>query len=133
MKIFFAIGGFFMTFLMFTFFQKTRQQSITNGAEIYQNFCAQCHLDTGVGVPGAFPPLNKSEYLFEDITRSIAGIKYGLKGPIVVNGENYNGLMANHGLDDEEIADVMNYILNSWDNTYSQTITTAQILKVQKP
>ena len=41
--------------------------------------------------------------------------------------------MANHGLDDEEIADVMNYILNSWDNTYSQTITTAQILKVQKP
>ena len=133
MKIFIAVYGLFITFVLSTFFQKNRQQSIADGAEIYQDFCAQCHLDTGVGVPGAFPPLNKSEYLFEDITRSIAGIKYGLKGPIVVNGENYNGLMANQGLDDEEIADVMNYILNSWDNTYSQTITTAQILKVQKP
>ena len=56
-----------------------------------------------------------------------------LKGPIVVNGESYNGLMANQGLDDDEIADVMNYILNSWDNTFSQTITTAQVQEVQKP
>ncbi len=133
MKIFIAAYGLFMTFVLSTVFQKTRQQSIADGAEIHQDFCAQCHLDTGVGVPGAFPPLNKSDYLFEDITRSIAGIKYGLKGPIVVNGESYNGLMANQGLDDEEIADVMNYILNSWDNTFSQTITTAQVQEVQKP
>ena len=133
MKIFIAAYGLFMTFVLSTVFQKTRQQSIADGAEIYQDFCAQCHLDTGVGVLGAFPPLNKSDYLFEDITRSIAGIKYGLKGPIVVNGESYNGLMANQGLDDEEIADVMNYILNSWDNTFSQTITTAQVQEVQKP
>ena len=133
MKIFIAAYGLFMTFVLSTVFQKTRQQSIADGAEIYQDFCAQCHLDTGVGVPGAFPPLNKSDYLFEDITRSIAGIKYGLNGPIVVNGESYNGLMANQGLDDEEIADVMNYILNSWDNTFSQTITTAQVQEVQKP
>ena len=133
MKIFIAAYGLFMTFVLSTVFQKTRQQSIADGAEIYQDFCAQCQLDTGVGVPGAFPPLNKSDYLFEDITRSIAGIKYGLKGPIVVNGESYNGLMASQGLDDEEIADVMNYILNSWDNTFSQTITTAQVQEIQKP
>ena len=133
MKIFLIVYGLLMTSLMYTVFQKTRQQSISDGAEIYQDFCAQCHLDSGVGVPGAFPTLNKSDFLFENITRSIAAIKYGLKGAIVVNGESYNGLMANQGLDDEEIADVMNYILNSWDNTYLQTITTAQVQEVQKP
>ena len=63
MKIFIAVYGLFITFVLSTFFQKNRQQSIADGAEIYQDFCAQCHLDTGVGVPGAFPPLNKSDYL----------------------------------------------------------------------
>ena len=38
-----------------------------------------------------------------------------LRGPITVNGENYNSIMVSQGLDDEEISDVVNYILNSWE------------------
>jgi mono/diheme cytochrome c family protein len=89
-------------------------------------------LTTGAGVSGVFPPLKDSDYLMNNIDKSIAGIKFGLKGEIVVNDEIYDGVMAKQGLDDEEIADVMNYILNQWGNSYDAQITTQQVSEVQK-
>ena len=67
------------------------------------------------GVPKAFPPLASSDYL-KDIKATVNSIKYGLNGPIVVNGVKYNSVMAPMGLDDQEVADVTNYILNTWGN-----------------
>ncbi|MBT6161173.1 MAG: cytochrome c [Flavobacteriaceae bacterium] len=112
--------------------QKTLEQSMADGAEIYADFCVQCHLQTGAGVSGVFPPLNQSDYLFEDLDRSIRGVKYGLKGNIVVNDETYAGIMASQGLDDEEIADVMNYILNSWDNSSEIQISPERVANIVK-
>ena len=112
--------------------EKTKEESIVAGEKIYQDFCLQCHLTTGVGVSGVFPPLKDSDYLMNNIDKSIAGIKFGLKGEIVVNDEIYDGVMAKQGLDDEEIADVMNYILNQWGNSYDAQITTQQVSEVQK-
>ena len=112
--------------------EKTKEESIVAGEEIYQDFCLQCHLTTGAGVSGVFPPLKNSDYLMNNIDKSIAGIKFGLKGEIVVNDEIYDGVMAKQGLDDEEIADVMNYILNQWGNSYDAQITTQQVSEVQK-
>jgi mono/diheme cytochrome c family protein len=112
--------------------EKTKEESILAGEEIYQDFCLQCHLTTGAGVSGVFPPLKDSDYLMNNIDKSIAGIKFGLKGEIVVNDEIYDGVMAKQGLDDEEIADVMNYILNQWGNSYDAQITTQQVSEVQK-
>ena len=112
--------------------EKTKEESIVAGEEIYQDFCLHCHLTTGAGVSGVFPPLKDSDYLMNNIDKSIAGIKFGLKGEIVVNDEIYDGVMAKQGLDDEEIADVMNYILNQWGNSYDAQITTQQVSEVQK-
>ena len=112
--------------------EKPLKQSILDGEEIYQDFCLQCHLDNGKGVENAFPPLAKSDYLQNNIEASIRGIKYGLRGEITVNGNTYNGVMVNQGLDEEEVADVMNYILNSWGNKAENQITVAQVLEVQK-
>jgi mono/diheme cytochrome c family protein len=112
--------------------EKTKEESILAGEEIYQDFCLQCHLTTGAGVSGVFPPLKDSDYLMNNIDKSIAGIKFGLKGEIVVNDEIYDGVMAKQGLDEEEIADVMNYILNQWGNSYDAQITTQQVSEVQK-
>lgn len=112
--------------------EKTKEESIVAGEEIYQDFCLQCHLTTGAGVSGVFPPLKDSDYLMNNIDKSIAGIKFGLKGEIVVNDEIYDGVMAKQGLDNEEIADVMNYILNQWGNSYDAQITTQQVSEVQK-
>ena len=133
MKLFLGIYVLIVSLFITTLPQKSKAESIAAGAEIYQDFCVQCHLDTGQGVSGVFPPLNQSDYLFADVDRAIAGIKYGLKGPLTVNGEDYNGVMAYQGLDPEEIADVMNYILNSWDNAWEETVTIAQVEAVEKP
>ena len=116
--------GLFILFEGTTLYQKKPlKQSISDGEEIYQDFCIQCHLDTGEGVSGVFPPLAKSDYLLNNIEMSIRGLKYGLSGPIVVNGEEYNGVMQDQGLENGEIADVMNYILNNWGNEFDEIIT----------
>ena len=112
------------------FQNKPLEQSIADGKEIYQDFCLQCHLDTGKVVSGVFPPLAQSDYLLNDINLSIKGIKYGMSGPITVNGEQFNGVMQNQGLDDVEIADVMNYVINSWGNKSKEVITPERVASI---
>jgi mono/diheme cytochrome c family protein len=133
MKVFslfyFIIVGVITTYL---FQEKTKKESIAEGQEIYQDFCVQCHLNSGERVSGVFPPLKSSDYLLNNIEKSIAGIKYGLKGKIVVNDEIYNSVMVNQGLDNEEIADVMNYILNEWGNSFKKQITAQYVIEIQK-
>lgn len=119
-------------FLSYVQPEKTIEKSISDGKEIYQDFCVQCHLDNGKGVPGTFPPLAKSDYLQNNIEASIRGIKYGQRGKITVNGIDYDGIMSHQGLDDEEVADVMNYILNSWGNVTKRQISISQVSEVQK-
>ena len=114
------------------FQNKTKKESIKAGSEIYQDFCLQCHLSSGIGVFGVFPPLKASDYLLENTNLSIAGIKYGLRGKIIVNNEEYNGVMVSQGLDDEEVADVMNFILNEWGNQTTAFITPNQVSKIPK-
>ncbi len=113
------------------FQQKPLAQSIEDGREIYTDFCLQCHMAKGEGVKGAFPPLANSDYL-KDIDKSIHAIKFGLKGPIKVNGIAYNGNMVSQGLDEEEISDVMNYILNSWGNSSAISITEEKVASIQQ-
>tara|TARA_B100001175_G_C19512196_1_gene644599 strand:- start:401 stop:802 length:402 start_codon:yes stop_codon:yes gene_type:complete len=133
MKILFGIMGLFILFEVTTLYQKKPlKQSMTDGEEIYQDFCIQCHLDTGEGVSGVFPPLAESDYLLNNIEMSIRGIKYGLSGPIEVNGEEYNGIMEEQGLENEEIADVMNYILNNWGNEFEEIITKEKVASINK-
>tara|TARA_B100000963_G_scaffold69042_2_gene57379 strand:- start:26085 stop:26486 length:402 start_codon:yes stop_codon:yes gene_type:complete len=133
MKIFTGIIGLFVLFEGIWLYQKKPiEQSIANGEEIYNDFCIQCHLDTGEGVSGVFPPLAKSDFLVNNIEISIRGLKYGMSGPIVVNGEEYDGVMEDQGLGDDEIADVLNFILNSWGNQYNEIITLEQVASVKK-
>ena len=131
MKVLLGLMGILILFEGTWLFQnKPLEQSIADGEEIYQDFCLQCHLDTGKGVSGVFPPLVESDYLMNNIDLSIRGVKYGLSGPIVVNGEEYDGVMQNQGLDNEEIADVMNYILNCWGNKSTDMITEERVANI---
>tara|TARA_B110000196_G_scaffold76342_1_gene65551 strand:- start:5033 stop:5311 length:279 start_codon:yes stop_codon:yes gene_type:complete len=78
----------------------------------------------GKGQKGIFPPLAKSDFLFKNMEESIKAIKFGgIDGEIIVNGVKYNSKMEKMGLYDDEIADIMNYILNSWGNNYDKRIT----------
>ena len=89
-------------------------------------------MPSGEGVKGVFPPLAKSDYLFKNREASIRGIKFGQSGEIIVNGIKYNGVMAPMGLSDDEIADVMNYITNSWGNKNNNMVTEEEVSKIKK-
>ncbi len=112
--------------------QDPLEESIERGSEIYTDFCMSCHLPNGEGVENIYPPLAKSDYLMKKRTESIRGIKYGQQGEIVVNGKTYNGHMAALGLSDDEVADVMNYITNSWGNKNDKIVTEAEVSQVKK-
>lgn len=107
------------------------EKSKARGKEIYLEYCITCHLGKGEGVPGAFPPLANSDYLMKNPELAIRAVKYGQQGEIVVNGVKYNNVMLKQGLDDQEVADVMNYVMNAWGNTSDKMITKEEVAKVK--
>lgn len=128
------ITAFLILFSNLSLAQITTQETYRRGQMIYNEFCVRCHRPDGGGIKGIFPPLAKADYL-KNIKETIRSIAFGLKGPIVVNGVNYDNSMAPMGLDDQEVADVTNYILNSWGNKHDEEITIkdVQMLNSDKP
>ncbi|MCY2687297.1 c-type cytochrome [Salinimicrobium sp. TH3] len=113
-------------------FAPEMKESISRGAQLYNNFCASCHLSSGEGIKGVFPPLQNSNWLAEKRKESIHAVKYGLRGPIEVNGEEYDNLMPQLGLSDREVADVMNYINNAWGNSLREPVTEEEVAAITK-
>jgi mono/diheme cytochrome c family protein len=94
------------------------QESMKRGKEVYLLHCQNCHMENGEGTEGINPPLAKTSYL-KDTKKNIGIILNGQTGEVVVNGKKYNAIMnpLNY-LDDQQIADVLNYVRNSWGNKY---------------
>lgn len=107
-----------------------KSESISRGKLVYQDMCVTCHLPNGKGVPKAFPPVADSDFLRNKQNESIRGVKKGLSGKIVVNGITYNSVMSPLGLSDKEVADVMNYINNSWGNDIGNFVTVDKVSKL---
>ncbi|MEO7767204.1 MAG: cytochrome c, partial [Ferruginibacter sp.] len=96
--------------------EDTLQQSMKRGEEVYTANCASCHMPAGEGVESAFPPLANTTYL-KNQKRTIGIVLNGQEGEITVNGKKYNVPMAALSqLSDKEVADVLNYVSNSWKN-----------------
>lgn len=111
--------------------QLTLSESLEAGERIFNHYCMPCHQSNGEGIRDVFPPLAKSDYLMEDVDRAIGIIINGLSGPITVNGKEYNSVMIPRPINDEEIANVMNFVLNSWGNSYPKQLTPADVGKIR--
>ncbi len=98
-----------------SFNQTAPQTSIKNGQAVYETYCISCHMEDGNGVPSAFPSLVKTGNL-TDKNRLVKIVLQGMRGPIMVKGEKYDAEMANIAISDQEVADVINYIRNTWGN-----------------
>ncbi len=95
----------------------TLKDRMQRGKAVYMGTCSTCHQLEGQGLATIFPPLAKSDYLMEDVDRSINIVLKGLSGPVVVNGQPYNNTMPPFAnLTDHEIADVLTYVRNSFGN-----------------
>ena len=95
--------------------------SKARGKEVYAETCITCHLANGKGTSGIFPPLANSDYLLKAKKDVIHAVKFGLSGEVLVNGIKYVNVMPSPGLSDKEVADVLNYIGNSWGNKMEYT------------
>ena len=111
--------------------QQSSGDSYMRGQMLYVDFCVRCHLPDGTGETGLIPPLANADFL-QDIQATVQSIKYGIHGPINVNGVIYNNTMAPMGLENDEIADVTNYILNSWGNTADVIVTEAYVRSIKE-
>ncbi len=115
----------------FQFQDKELEESKKRGEEIYMSYCITCHMDKGQGIPGAFPPLANSDYLMADKERAIGIILNGLTKEITVNGQVYFGEMTPQDLNDQEVADVLNFVMNSWGN-YGETVLETEVTNARK-
>lgn len=105
-------------------------QQIDKGKVIYVKTCVACHQMNGNGIPSVFPPVAKSDYLNADVNRSIKQMIKGSLGPILVNGKKYNTPMPAQALNDQQIADVLTYVYNSWGN--NKSIVTPEMVAIQR-
>jgi nitrite reductase (NO-forming) len=69
-------------------------------------------------LPTIFPPLAGSDFLKADKERAIRIVLKGLSGPITVSGKPFNNLMPPQDFSNEQIADVLTYVMNSWGNDF---------------
>ena len=110
----------------------TLDQQIKAGEALYNGTCSVCHQSNGAGLPNVFPPLAKSDYLNADKTRAINIVLNGLSGPVTVNGAKFDSVMPPMSqLNDDEVANIVTYVLNSWGNK-GGTVTAADVAKVRK-
>lgn len=104
--------------------------SMTNGQVTYSQSCVSCHQPDGYGVQNMNPPLIKTSYVLGDKTRLINILLKGLSHQ-EIDGNMYQNVMPSHDfLTDQQIADVLTYVRNSFGNKAS-AVTEPEV-KVQR-
>lgn len=101
--------------------------SIARGKKVYETYCLACHQANGSGVPMMNPPLVKTSFVKGNKSKMIGIVLNGLK-ETEIDGEDYSNPMPPFGttLKDQEIADVISYVRNSFGNKYG-SVTVAQV------
>ncbi|KQV89071.1 copper-containing nitrite reductase [Pelomonas sp. Root1237] len=95
----------------------TAKDQIAAGQALFAGTCSVCHQANGAGLPGVFPPLAKSDWLGQDAKRAVGVVLHGLSGKVKVNGKDYDSVMPPmNQLNDDEVANILTYVLNSWGN-----------------
>ncbi|MDR3459317.1 MAG: c-type cytochrome [Verrucomicrobiae bacterium] len=95
---------------------KTKAERIQLGHRLFV-ICAACHQPTGRGLPNLFPPLAGSDYLNADKNRAIQIVIGGRRGDVIVNGLKFNNNMPAFPLSDQDVANVLTYVYNSFGNS----------------
>jgi nitrite reductase (NO-forming) len=109
----------------------SKEQQIQSGSVLYKGTCSTCHQANGEGLANVFPPLAKSDYLMSNPQRAIGVVLNGMSGPVKVNGVDYNSVMPPMSqLNDDEVANILTYTLNSWGNN-NGVITAKQVAEVR--
>lgn len=108
-------------------------QNMQKGKKIYEAKCLACHQADGGGVPNMNAPLDgASNVVGKDIARLVRIIRYGYNERVALDGFYYsNAMTASPDLKDNEMADLLTYIRNSWSNK-APAVTIEQVQAAKK-
>ncbi|MEO8281082.1 MAG: cytochrome c [Ideonella sp.] len=102
--------------------------SNARGGDTYVSFCASCHGVNGEGLAGAIPALNNNGAVKaagpQDVINVVLG---GLQAR-----KRYAPMLAiGAGMTDEQIADVVNFVRQNWDNHAPPTAQAGMVEKLR--
>jgi mono/diheme cytochrome c family protein len=107
--------------------------AIKAGEAIFADACASCHLTRGEGQPRLFPPLaGNASVQSRDPTTILRLVLQGSRSPATKDMPTPLAMPAfDWKLDDAQIADVANYIRNSWGNRAGE-VSSADVAKLRR-
>ncbi|MEM7020849.1 MAG: cytochrome c [Pseudomonadota bacterium] len=89
-----------------------------HGEQVYTNQCTVCHQTTGIGFPPNFPALNGSAVATGPIEEQI---------DLLLNGRRNTAMVSFAALDNWQLAAVITYTRNAWDNEAGDMVQPEQI------
>lgn len=110
-----------------------KEIQMEQGKAVYMQTCFICHQPEGQGVVAQIPPLAKADFVMSKNKNDIIrGVLFGRTGEISVNGKKYNGIMTpQSNLTDDEIANVLTYVRNSWGNS-ADAVTARDVAAIRQ-
>ncbi|MEW8507943.1 MAG: cytochrome c oxidase subunit II [Candidatus Thiodiazotropha sp.] len=91
---------------------------MAKGKPLYETKCGACHQATGLGLPPAFPALKGSALTVGPIAGHL---------DIVLNGKEGTAMQPWNSLNDLEIAAIVTYERNAWDNNTGDVVQPADV------
>ncbi|NMH65038.1 cytochrome c oxidase subunit II [Shewanella sp. SHSM-M6] len=92
---------------------------MAQGEQVYMSHCAACHQPNGMGLPGIFPPLKGSAVATGPIADHLEA---------VINGRPGTAMQAfGKQLTAQELAAVVTFERNAWDNNTGDTVQAADV------
>ncbi len=121
---------FFMAVIAQT---NTLKESMNRGKKVYDKVCLSCHMADGGGVPKMNPPLIQTSYVLGDKKKIIYIVLHGMNDRIPIEDEYFSNNMASHAdLTDQQIADVLTYVRNSFGNK-ADAVSISEVKAVRNP
>lgn len=119
------------TAVSFSFDQKDFKASFQRGKIVYEKTCLPCHQPDGDGVPKMNPPLIKTSQVLGSKEKLVRIVLQGFNEEVEINGEYYfNPMPPQPQLTNQEIADVLTFVRNSFGNKAS-AVTAAEVKAVR--
>ena len=105
----------------------TLPQAMAQGEKVYLGHCAACHQPAGTGLPGIFPALNGSKVTTQAEHRA-------QHLDIVLHGKSGTAMQPfGKQLTAQELAAVITYERNAWDNKTGDLVQPAEVQSLLNP
>lgn len=98
---------------------------VERGQRVYAGHCAACHQENGMGLPGAFPAISGSKVATGPIEEHIRVVMDGRPGTAM---SAFGGQLSN-----ADLAAVVTYQRNAWDNKVGDLAQPEQIAAARSP